>query len=179
MASKKDNKYYCSIGPVPKGKTLGEPEYCLETKQVRYYGKVAIDKKLLESIKKNVSNLIKEQLKLKKIHDDAKILVNEVKMIKIILSDQSAKPSKIKRAEDKKALLLKKRDNLIKRLQDQQELVESLEAYEEKKKKEEKKEEKKEKEKKEKKEKEKKEKEKKEKKEKEKKASGSKTSKKK
>ena len=60
---------YCGIGPIPKDKTRGTPEYCVRTNQVRYYGLMQIDKKLLNQAKGKTTDLIKEQLKLKKIED--------------------------------------------------------------------------------------------------------------
>jgi len=63
---------YCGIGKIPRGKTRGTPEYCVQSNQIRYYGLEKIDKNLLKRAKGLTSDLIKEQLKLKKIEDEAK-----------------------------------------------------------------------------------------------------------
>ena len=72
-----DDIMFCGLGPVPKGKVRAPPEYCLQKKQVRYYGKVAIDSELLEQYSKKETSLFKEQMKLKKIEDQAKKLIRE------------------------------------------------------------------------------------------------------
>ena len=122
------DNYYCGMGPVPKGKVRAPPEYCLKNNQVRYYGIVAIDPELLQTVNKKGTNLIKEQLKLKKIGDDAKILLKEVQNIKIILEDKDAKASQMKRAQKRMDELLAKRDKLVKRLKTQKIVVEAAEA---------------------------------------------------
>lgn len=124
------DNYYCGMGPVPKGKIRAPPEYCLKNNQVRYYGIVAIDPELLNTIKTKTTNLVKEQLKLKKIEDDAKLLIKEVKNIKIILEDDEAKPAKIKKAQKRMDELLAKRDKLVKKLKAQKAVVEAAEAEE-------------------------------------------------
>lgn len=121
---------YCGIGPVPKNKVRGTPEYCVETNQVRYYGLELIDKKLLNKDKSKATGLIKEQLKLKKIQDDAKILIKEVQTLKMILETEGIKPSKKKTAEKQMDALRGKRDRLVKRLKSQQAIVENLEKEE-------------------------------------------------
>ncbi len=118
---------YCGIGQVPKGRIRGTPEYCIQTNQVRYYGLEAIDEDLLKQAKGNVSDLTKEKLKIKKIEDDAKILIKEVKNIKIILESEDSKPSQKKNAQKKMDELLVKRDTLIKKLKAQSQVVKELE----------------------------------------------------
>ena len=121
---------YCGIGPVPKGKVRGTPEYCIQTNQIRYYGLVAIDPSLLKKAKGSTSSLIKEQLKLKKLTDDAKILIKDVKNIKVILDDDRTRPAQQKKAQKRMDELLAKRDRLTKRLKAQQAAVEALEQEE-------------------------------------------------
>jgi len=121
---------YCGIGPIPRGKIRGTPEYCIQTNQVRYYGLELIDKKLLKSAKGKSSDIVKEQLKLKKIEDDAKFLIKEVRNIKVITEDRDAKPSQQKRAQKKLDELLVRRDKLVKKLKTQKEVVETLEKEE-------------------------------------------------
>ena len=117
---------YCGAGPVPKGKIRGTPEYCVQTNQIRYYGLVAIDKDLLKTAKGQSSDLIKEQLKLKKIEDDAKVLIKEVKNLKIILDSERSSTSEVKRAKKKMEALLEKRDKLVKRLKVQKKVVDAI-----------------------------------------------------
>jgi hypothetical protein len=124
---------YCGVGPIPKGKIRGTPEYCVQTNQVRFYGLEAIDESLLKQAKGKTSNLIKEQLKLKKIEDDAKILIKDVKNVKLIL-EENATPAQQKKAQKKMDDLLVKRDGLIKKLKTQKQVVETLEKEEKRKK---------------------------------------------
>ena len=123
---------YCGIGPIPKDKTRGTPEYCVRTNQVRYYGLMQIDKKLLNQAKGKTTDLIKEQLKLKKIEDNAKILIKDVKNLKLVLENEAIKPSQQKKAQKKMDELLIKRDKLVKQLKLQKKIVEMLEKEEKK-----------------------------------------------
>lgn len=132
MGEKNDNNMFCGLGPVPKGKVRGTPEYCLQNRQVRYYGKVAIDPKILTTVTGKTLNLTKEKIKLKKIGDDAKFLIKEVKNIKVILDDRRSSPSEIKRAKKKMDALLLKRDKLVNRLKAQKKIVVTIEKEEEK-----------------------------------------------
>jgi len=130
-----DDIMFCGLGPVPKGKVRAPPEYCLEKRQVRYYGKVAIDPDLLEKYTKKETSLLKEQMKLKKIEDQAKKLIREVKNVKLTLNDEEATKTQIKRAQIRMDNILKQRDKLVKQLKEQQQLVKELETEEKKKKK--------------------------------------------
>ncbi|XWV24718.1 hypothetical protein QJ856_gp1065 [Tupanvirus deep ocean] len=123
---------YCGIGPIPKGKVRGTPEYCVQTNQIRYYGLEPIDEDLLKQAKGKTSNLQKEQLKLKKIQDDAKLLIKEVKNLKVILDDENIKPGQQKRAQKRMDDLLVKRDKLVKKLNQQTKVVEIIEENEKK-----------------------------------------------
>ncbi|AZL89195.1 low complexity protein [Megavirus baoshan] len=121
---------YCGIGKIPKGKIRGTPEYCIEVNQVRYYGLKKIDSNLLSMSKSRKTDLIKQQLKLKRIEDDAKILIKEVKNIKLIINDDLARESSKKKAKKRMDELLVKRDNLVKRLKKQREFVKQIEKEE-------------------------------------------------
>lgn len=121
---------YCGIGKIPKGKIRGTPEYCIEANQVRYYGLKKIDSNLLSMSKSKKTDLIKQQLKLKRIEDDAKILIKEVKNIKLIINDDLARESSKKKAKKRMDELLVKRDNLVKRLKKQREFVKQIEKEE-------------------------------------------------
>ncbi len=121
---------YCGIGKIPKGKIRGTPEYCIEANQVRYYGLKKIDSNLLSMSKGRKTDLVRQQLKLKRIEDDAKILIKEVKNIKLIINDDLARESSKKKARKRMDELLIKRDNLVKRLKKQREFVKQIEKEE-------------------------------------------------
>lgn len=125
-----ETKMYCGRGPVPRGKVRGTAEYCLRNNQVRYYGLVAIDKKLLDMYQGKATSLIKEQLKLKKIENEAKILIKEVKNIKVILDNEELKQSRRKQVQKKLDNLLLKRDKLVKKLRDQRQVIHTIEKEE-------------------------------------------------
>lgn len=118
---------YCGIGPVPRGKVRGTPEYCIQTNQVRYYGLKKIDKSLLKNLKGSTTDLTKEKMKLRKIQDEAKILIKEVKKLRIILDNSDAKDSQIKKSQKRLDELLVKRDALLKKLKRQQKIIKSIE----------------------------------------------------
>ncbi|AGC02111.1 putative low complexity protein [Acanthamoeba polyphaga moumouvirus] len=124
------DEMYCGIGKIPKGKIRGTPEYCLEANQVRYYGLKKIDPDLLSMTTSRKSSLVKEQLKLKRLQDDAKILIKEVKNVDLVLNDDMARESNIKRARKRKDELLIKRDKLVTRIKKQREIVKALEKRE-------------------------------------------------
>lgn len=90
---------YCGIGKIPTNKVRGTPEYCVQTNQVRYYGLELIDEDLIKKSKGKNSNLVEEQLKLKKIEERAIGLINEVKKIKIILESDNATNAQKKAAK--------------------------------------------------------------------------------
>lgn len=119
---------YCGIGKLTKGKIRGTPEHCIRTNQVRYYGIESIDPDLIPQAKGQASDLLKEQLKLKRIEDDAKGLIKEAKLVKIILEDDSATKSQQKKAQKKMDELLIKRDKLVKKIKSQKDIVLALET---------------------------------------------------
>lgn len=123
-----DRGFYCGTNKIPKGMVLGTPQQCVNTRQVRYYGKVAINPKLL--IKKvkvktaddyrkaylitgfEVKDLLKEydNLKLKlgyayKDYDTLKLTDNQRKRLEY----------KIVNLELERLYILDKRDRLVKR----------------------------------------------------------------
>lgn len=121
---------YCGIGPIPKGKVAGTQEYCIQTKQVRLWGKNKIDKNKLSEASRKTPDLVKEQLKLKKIEDNAKILIKEVRNLKVILEREDVRPSDLKKAQKRMDQLLIKRDKLVKQLKTQQKIVKAAEEEE-------------------------------------------------
>lgn len=119
---------YCGIGKIPKGKERGTVDQCFNNRQVRYYGEVAIDPDVLNKRKnkKRSPDLQKEQLKLKKLEDDGKILVKEYNNLRIIADDDNSKISDVNRAKKRMKQLLQKRDKLVKKLKLQQDVVNEL-----------------------------------------------------
>lgn len=129
-------KYYCGMSQVPRGKERGSSKYCFEANQVRYYGVKKIDSGLLEQYIKtrNEKNkpderdlLIKQQLKLKNIEDRAKILINTIKKLKIIVTNKKASASEKKKAQKKIDGLLSTRDKLVKDWKKQSAIVKKFE----------------------------------------------------
>ncbi|CAH6421046.1 Hypothetical protein MVR_LOCUS251 [uncultured virus] len=88
---------------------------------------LAIDPKILDKSKLSKSNLIQEQLKLKKIEDDAKVLVRNVKQIRIILDDGNAPDKQKAMARKQLEGYSKQRDKLVASLKKQQKVVEDIE----------------------------------------------------
>lgn len=121
-------KIYCGVAPVPTNSDLGTPSQCLSKNQVRYYGRIAINKNLLkEHLEgKKSSNLLNEQLKLKKMEADAKILLNEIKKSKLILEREDTSEARVKRYRTKLRDLLKKRDRLLVKYKKQKEIVKTV-----------------------------------------------------
>lgn len=124
-----DSNMYCGAGSVPKGKERGTAEYCVQTNQIRYYGIEAIDETLLQNRGKG-KNIIKEKLKLKKIEDDAKLLIKDVSRTKMVINSEKSKPSERKKAEKKLESLMTQRDKLVKKLKSQKAVVEALDKEE-------------------------------------------------
>lgn len=118
---------FCGIGKVPKNKTRGTPEYCINNNQVRYYGLVGIDEKLLDKYKKTkTQDLQKELMKSRKLGWDAQYLVKQANNLKVIINNKDERPSKIKSAEKKLEGIRKKRDVLLAKIKKQNEIVKEL-----------------------------------------------------
>lgn len=124
MPKKKEKEpTYCGIKKVPKSQRASA-EYCISKNQVRYYGLKKIDKDKLEK-KKAKSNFLKEQMKYRKLLDDAKLLVKDVKNIDLQL-ELAERESKKKTLRKQKEKLLEKRDRLVKSIKAQKEKVDAL-----------------------------------------------------
>jgi translation initiation factor 2B subunit (eIF-2B alpha/beta/delta family) len=126
-----ETKYYCGVGPVPKGKVRGPMEYCIRTNQVRYYGLKQIDPSMIEKYKGSSNDLKTELIKMKKLEADAKILVNEFKKLKIILDDKDITEKKKKKIEDKISDIVVKKDKLVKKIKTQKSLIDTIKEDEE------------------------------------------------
>lgn len=125
--------YYCGVQePPPQGKTRASLEYCIQHNQLRYYGIVAIDPKLLVTMKIRTSDLNKELSKLHEINNNIKILIKNFKSNQRILSDENTTNAKRKRAEIKRESLLKKRDKLKKQFALQTKIVKNAEIEDKK-----------------------------------------------
>jgi len=96
-----NKKMYYGMGPVPKGKIRASAEHCVRANQIRYYGIKAIDKNLLKQSKHIAPNLLKEQLKLKQIENRATILLNDYKLVKLVLAKENVSSAKQIVAEKK------------------------------------------------------------------------------
>ncbi|MEM3063143.1 MAG: hypothetical protein QW303_06350 [Nitrososphaerota archaeon] len=117
---------YCGIRKIPKGRERGTPEYCLKANQVRYYGLVKIDKKLLEKVKGKQLDLQKELMKFKKLEYEAKYLIRIAKNLKFILEDERMSKAQKKSAQKKMDKLLIKRDKLLEKYKKQKKIIDEL-----------------------------------------------------
>lgn len=126
-------EYFCGIGKVPKGKERGTMEQCLQQGQVRYYGLVKIDPKVIENNnkKKKIKNLQEEEFKLKNLETKAKKLVRDIKFQRIILNNNESPEKKKKAATRELKILFKQRDNLIKNLKNQSKKVKDMQKIKE------------------------------------------------
>lgn len=131
-----EDKMYCGIGPIPKGMIRGTPEYCLRTNQVRYYGIEAIDKNLLKNFEESTSDLLKEQLKMKRIEESAKILIKNIKETHEILNMQDEDSTAYQEAREKMDELQTQKKSIIKKIKSQRKILEKMEKTEKKNKKE-------------------------------------------
>lgn len=121
---------YCGISKTPKGKRIGTYDECKKANQIRRYGyelPPLIDTLeyygLFDKIKKDeVSDLMKEQMKLKLLEFKAKKLISDIKKNTLILEKKPTKTVQ-KKYDD----LLKQRDKLLKQLTKQIKIVRSLE----------------------------------------------------
>lgn len=114
---------YCGAKAVPKGKIRGSPEYCAKTNQIRYYGLVKIDEKLLTDTKGKGPDITKKRLALRKAEDEAKILIQDIGKVRLII-DKKRKAKKKHKNDDKKldSLLIKK-DKIIRKLKSAKEAL--------------------------------------------------------
>lgn len=123
---------FCGVGKIPKDKVRGTPEYCASKNQVRYYGLVKIDEKLLNKHKKNKTyDLQKELIKAKNLEWDGKYLVRQANNLKVIINNENEPAAKIKRAEKKLQALRKKRDILVIKQKKQSDLIKKIKKQEE------------------------------------------------
>jgi colicin import membrane protein len=115
---------FCGVGPVPKKKTRGTANYCYEHSQVRYYGKVAVDPKLLERVK--LPPLQPQLFKQKKLEQRALGLIKKAKQTKMLMEHPNATEKDIKRFTKEMEGLSAARDKLHPKLVKQIKIVEDL-----------------------------------------------------
>jgi len=121
-------KPYCGIKePVPRGYSRAGPEYCANTKQIRYYGTKKISEDLIKMATAPKTDIVTEQLKLRTIQERALRLIKEAQIVKIILSTQKDDPKAVKRARAKMEKFKIRRDKLKKQILDQRKYITQLE----------------------------------------------------
>lgn len=125
-------KRYCGIGSVPKGSKRGSAKYCIDINQVRYYGIEQISPSLILKVKKQSKKIdpLTEKIKLKSLQTDAKVLLNEVANLKLLLDLEKISATEKKAARKKLDTLLGKKEGLIKSLTNQKKIVEQIERDE-------------------------------------------------
>ena len=123
----KEEELYCgNKDPAPRGKKIATAKYCVENNQYRRYGLEKIEPSLLKKKMNKTIDVVKERMKLRKIRDEAKMFMNEVKKLKIILDNDGSKPSDKKSAKLRLSKLALKKETLIKKLTAQEKIVNSL-----------------------------------------------------
>jgi len=134
-----ENKPYCGVKEqAPPGRRMGTAEYCAQTNQVRRFGRVAIAPRFLTEKEKSGKryNLIDEQLKLRRLQDTIGILTKEIRMVNVVIKDDRSTPSQLKTANGKKQSIIRRKENLMKRIAAQKKVVEHVKQIEADKKKE-------------------------------------------
>lgn len=130
------SEYYCGMqDEPPKGKILGDSNICFDKRQVRRYGRIAVDipKDRVKGQKK--LDRMEEMYKLAMLQIDAKGLLKKFKDNRQMIEIEGLKNRKRKELDQEYAVLKRKRDRLIKKLEIQKEIVETLEKENKKKKK--------------------------------------------
>lgn len=113
--------YYCGIGKIPKNKTRGDASTCKKMRKIRYYGIETVNPKVLTETNMKKYDYNKEAFKLKKIEEDAKLLIKDINHQKIIISKSTG--TKLKNAKKKLDTLISKKNGLIKKLKAQNDLI--------------------------------------------------------
>lgn len=121
-----EKKYYCGIGPVPRGQERGSVAYCVRNNQVRYYGLVAIDESMIGKYKGSSNDLQKEQIKMKKLENDAVGIIREGKNIKFAMEQDDISEKKLKGYEKKLEDLRAKRDKLKIKMKKQRTIIDAM-----------------------------------------------------
>ena len=110
--------YYCGINRIPKGKRRGTAKECYNSKQVRYYGMEVIPNDVLEAVREIPveQELIKLQLKLRRLAEKGKALQREMAKMNIIINEPSAKKGQVSAAKRRQVEIRKTGKNLANKL---------------------------------------------------------------
>src|ERR1700747_505611 len=120
------NKLYCGAKDVPRGKKLADAEYCVKTNQIRYYGIVKVDPKLLEQKKKGqLKTLEDEEMKLHNMKIELNAFIKKAeKLVKIKNNEKSKKSEKTKAIKEIEKMKIK-RPKILKDIEIQGKIVEA------------------------------------------------------
>lgn len=127
-----EKKYYCGIGPIPRGQKRGSAAYCIRNNQVRYYGLEEITEKQINKYKGTSNDLQKEEIKLKKLEYDAMGIVREAKNVKFAMEQDGLSNKKRDSLEKKLDELREKRDKIKIKLTRQRDVVATIKEDQEK-----------------------------------------------
>jgi len=105
---------FCGVGPLPKGKRLGDAVYCSKTGQVQHFGVSKIPE-LLATYKKTKDSITKTESMLRELIRSSQSLRKNYAELRADLEDEDneRRRNKIK-ADIRRAV--KKRDNLIEKM---------------------------------------------------------------
>ena len=117
---------YCGIKKVPSGKARGTPRYCAETKQVRYYGVEPIDPEILKITRIGRELLQHEALRLRKMENTARALIQQFDTIKYMLERKTVADRERKKYKRMLEALGAKKKRLAERLRKQQAKVKEI-----------------------------------------------------
>lgn len=125
---------YCGAGPVPKGKIRGTPEYCVENKQVRYYGIVALPPHLAEKAMQSGKklNLLKEQIKGRKLGDKRILITKRAKTLAVIIGNEEERETKRNSAKKELKKIIESIKKLDKQIAAQNKLIDQIKEEKEK-----------------------------------------------
>lgn len=119
---KQATKRVCGLKEPRNGEKRGSAEYCFDKKQIRYYGLVPVDPEIL--IKKpKKRTVLDEQLALKKLQDEAVVIINKAKHFKMIIKEKSFTDKQKEKAKRDLDRLVEKSEDLQKRLAKQKKIL--------------------------------------------------------
>lgn len=117
---------YCGVKKVPSGKARGTPRYCAETRQVRYYGVESIDPEILNITRIGRELLQHEALRLRKMENSARALLQQFETIKYMLARRTVAEKERKKYKKMLEALDTKKKKLADRLRKQQAKVKEI-----------------------------------------------------
>ena len=122
----KDGRY-CGIGNPTKKNKRATAEFCLDKKQVRYYGVVPVSASLLLKNSDKKLDLVTEQLKYRTMIDKRTIMLKKYLNAKVIAENDDEKPSKRATAKKEIAELRKRNVAVRARMAKQYDLIIKME----------------------------------------------------